>query len=193
MLERLADPKRFPQLREVVILGHSAGGQIVQRYAVAGRGASAVPHLHVHLIVANPSSYFYFDNWRPDPQKNCPNYNHWRYGPIDAPAYVNGTTAALEARYVSRDVTYLLGTADTDAQEWDLDRTCAGEAQGPYRFIRGEAYIAHTHARHPQGTNQDYAFVTGVPHDNRRMFTSACGLAVVFNGDRSSCGSHGRL
>jgi pimeloyl-ACP methyl ester carboxylesterase len=190
MLKRLADKRRFPRMREVVIIGHSAGGQIVQRYAVVGRGPSMVP---VHLIVANPSSYFYFDNWRPYPPQNCPNYNHWRYGPIGEPAYVNGGTAALEARYVKRNVTYLLGTADTDANEWDLDRTCAGEAQGPYRFARGKAYIAHTRRRHPQGTNQNYAFVTGVPHDNRRMFTSPCGLAVVFHRTRSSCGPHGKV
>ena len=193
MLARLADKKRFPALREAVILGHSAGGQIVQRYAVVGRGPSIVRGIRVHLIVANPSSYFYFDNWRPSPQKGCTNYNHWRYGPIDEPAYVTSSTNALESRYVTRDVTYLLGTADTDPNEWDLDRTCAGEAQGPYRFARGKNYIAHTHTRHPNGTDQDYAFVTGVPHDNRRMFTSACGIAVVFDRDRSACGSHGRV
>jgi pimeloyl-ACP methyl ester carboxylesterase len=193
MLARLADRARFPQMREVVIVGHSAGGQIVQRYAVVGAGPSMVPNLHVHFIVANPSSYFYFDNWRPVREANCPRFNHWRYGPIGEPAYVRGTTAQLESRYVTRDVTYLLGTADTDAQEWDLDRTCAGEAQGPYRFARGKTYIAHTHERHPGGTNQDYAFVTGVPHDNRRMFTSPCGIAVIFDRDRSSCGSYGRV
>jgi pimeloyl-ACP methyl ester carboxylesterase len=193
MLARLADRSRFPRMRDVVIIGHSAGGQIVQRYAVVGVGPSIVRNLHVHLIVANPSSYFYFDDWRPVPQPNCANFNHWRYGPVGEPAYVRGTTAALEARYVTRDVTYLLGTADTDAKEWDLDKTCAGEAQGPYRFARGKAYIAHTRERHPNGTSQDYAFVTGVPHDNRRMFTSPCGIAVIFDGDRSSCGSHGKV
>lgn len=194
ILQRLADRSRFPALREVVIVGHSAGGQIVQRYAVVGRGPLAVAsRVNVHLIVANPSSYLYFDDYRPYPQSNCSAFNKWRYGLSGAPSYVSGTAAMLERQYVARHVTYLLGTADTDAREWDLDKTCAGEAQGAYRFARGKAYIAYIARRHPAGTSQDFAFVPGVPHDNRRMFTSKCGLAVLFGGSTSSCAASGKV
>ena len=53
MLERLADRKRFPSLTSIVVVGHSAGGQIVQRYAVVGNGPSLVANsgVRVHLIV----------------------------------------------------------------------------------------------------------------------------------------------
>jgi len=195
MIERLADRRRFPVLREIVIVGHSAGGQIVQRYAVVGRGldlsaGSAVP---VHLIVANPSSYFYFDDQRPSPHENCPDFNQWRYGLAGAPQYVTGPAQALEERYVKRHVTYLLGTADTDPHEEDLDTSCGGEAQGPFRFARGKAYIRYIQDRHPSGTAQDYAFVRDVPHDNRRMFTSTCGIAAIFNRNRSACAASGTI
>jgi pimeloyl-ACP methyl ester carboxylesterase len=195
MIARLSDRRRFPAMREIVIAGHSAGGQIVQRYAVVGRGPDllAPSPVKLHLIVANPSSYFYFGSWRPVPQKNCPSFDRWRYGLRGAPAYVSGTEAALERRYVMRRVTYLLGTADTNRAEWDLDRTCAGEAQGAFRFVRGKNYIAYLKRRHPGGTSQDFGFVKGVPHDNRRMFTSLCGAAILFDRSPRYCAPYGKV
>ena len=77
--------------------------------------------------------------------------------------------------------------------EEDLDRSCGGEAQGPYRFARAKYYLTYIGGRHPRGTNQDFAFVRGVPHDNRRMFTSACGLAVIFGKARTSCAATGAV
>jgi pimeloyl-ACP methyl ester carboxylesterase len=195
MLARLSDRARFPKIREIVLVGHSAGGQIVQRYAVVGKAPQLDPSspIPVHLIVANPSSYFYFDDTRPVPQTDCAEFNKWRYGIAGAPRYVEGTASALERRYVRRHVSYLLGTADTNPNEDDLDRTCAGEAQGPFRFARGKNYIAYLKTRHPEGTNHDYAFVIGVPHDNRRMFTSPCGIGVIFDRSTASCGEHGKI
>ncbi len=195
MIARLSDQQRFPKMHEIVVVGHSAGGQIVQRYAVVGKATQLDPgaRVPVHLVVSNPSSYLYFTDWRPVQQQNCPDLNKWRYGLSGAPRYVAGTAAALEARYVARRVTYLMGTADTNPKEDDLDRTCGGEAQGPYRFARAKYYIAYIGGRHTSGTNQDYAFVRGVPHDNRRMFTSPCGLDVIFGGSRSSCAATGPI
>jgi pimeloyl-ACP methyl ester carboxylesterase len=195
MIARLSDPARFPAMREIDLIGHSAGGQIVQRYAVVGKAPQldAGQRVAVHLVVANPSSYFYFDDYRPVPQAHCADFNHWRYGLIGAPRYVEGTARELERRYVHRHVTYLLGTADVNPNEDDLDRSCGGEAQGPYRFARGKYYIAYIARRHPDGTAQDFGFVPNVPHDNRRMFTSACGLAVVFGGSKAGCARYGRV
>jgi pimeloyl-ACP methyl ester carboxylesterase len=194
MIARLSDARRFPKLREIVVVGHSAGGQIVQRYAVVAKAPQLdngpIP---VRLIVSNPSSYFYFTDWRPYPQRNCSDFNEWRYGLRGAPRYVSGSAADLEARYVKRAVVYLMGTADVNPNEEDLDRSCGGEAQGPYRFSRAKYYIEYLGRRHPAGTAQRYAFVEGVPHDNRRMFTSACGLAVIFGGNTTSCANVGRV
>jgi len=189
IVARLSDPHRFPALREIVLAGHSAGGQIVQRYAVVGKAPQldSGARVPVHLIVSNPSSYFYFTDWRPVPQRDCSDFDSWRYGLRGAPRYVSGSAAQLEARYVRRHVTYLMGTADTNPNEEDLDRSCGGEAQGPYRFMRAKYFISYIARRHPEPTAQDYAFVAGVPHDNRRMFTSPCGLAVIFGGSTSPC------
>ncbi len=195
MLARLSDRSRFPHLREIVVAGHSAGGQIVQRYAAVGRAPQLDPgaRVPVKLVVANPSSYFYFDDWRPAPQVHCPDVDSWRYGIAGAPRYVSGTPAQLVARYVERRVTYLLGMLDTNSHEDDLDRSCGGEAQGATRLARGTNYIAYVHRQHPGGTMQTYAFVPGVPHDNRRMFTSPCGLAVLFGTGAAACKTMGNV
>lgn len=192
IVARLSDTRRFPKLREIVIAGHSAGGQIVQRYAAVGNApqldGGVVP---VRLIVSNPSSYFYFSDWRPFPPHNCADFDAWRYGLRDAPRYVSGTDAQLEARYVRRQVIYLMGTADTNPKEDDLDQSCGGEAQGRYRFERAKYFIAYIAGRHPDGTAQRYAFVRNVGHDNRRMFSSECGIAAIFGGSTASCAAAG--
>jgi pimeloyl-ACP methyl ester carboxylesterase len=195
MLERLATRSSFPKMQEIVVIGHSAGGQIVQRYAAVGIGPDriAASGVGVHFVVANPSSYLYFDTWRPQPQHGCADDNDWRYGLVGVPAYVTGAPAQLERRYAARDVTYLLGTADTIPNEWDLDTSCAAEAQGAYRFVRGKNYIAYMHANNPKGTSQDYAYVGGVGHDNEKMFASACGVAVIFRRSRAVCAAYGNI
>jgi hypothetical protein len=48
----------------------------------------------------------------------------------------------LERRYVGRDVVYLLGTADNNPNHWELDKSCAGEAEGADRYTRGVIFFA---------------------------------------------------
>lgn len=195
MIARLSDQQRFPRLKDIVVMGHSAGGQIVQRYAIVGKAPQLDPgpHVPVRLIVSNPSSYLYFTDWRPLPPHNCPDFDRWRYGLTGAPRYVTGTAAQLESRFVKRNVTYLIGEADTNPNEDDLDRSCGGEAQGPYRFARAKYFIAYVAKRHPEGTNQEYAFVPHVRHDNRGMFTSSCGIGVIFDASLQRCKDSGRV
>jgi len=192
ILLQLANRTIFPNLKEVVLAGHSAGGQVMQRYAVVGRGEAALTKagVHVHYVVANPSSYVYFSPDRPlagggfGPYKgpSCKGYNNWKYGVIDPPPYVgNASFADIEATYAKRDVTYLLGGADTDPNHPVLDKSCSGEAEGPYRLARGTSYYHYMLARHPDGLNQKAWEVPGVGHDGDKMFNSSCGLAAIFN------------
>ena len=69
LLAELSDAKRFPNLRRIVLAGHSAGGQFVNRYVAVGRlgesGAGPARRLEYRFLVANPSSYLYLDGRRP--------------------------------------------------------------------------------------------------------------------------------
>ena len=195
ILARLADRTRFPDLRSVVIAGHSGGGQVVQRYAILGRGGAALPAgVTVRYVVANPSSYAWFSDDRPDGKDgfapfdtaSCPRFDHWKYGMRGLPPYAGGATQAeLEHTYLTRNVIYLLGTADTNPHHPALDRSCMGEAQGPYRLARGLAYTKYLRRRDGAAFQQPVHLIQGIGHDAIGMLTSACGLAALF--DRPGC------
>ncbi|WP_325088330.1 alpha/beta hydrolase [Burkholderia contaminans] len=187
LLAHFADRGLYPALSTVVVIGHSAGAQLLQRYAVAGHEGDALERagIAVRYVVANPSSYLYFDDERPDGQAiadgTCPSATQWKYGLKSAPPYVASQDVRdLETRYVARHVVYLLGQADTNPYTHFIDRSCAAMAQGPYRLARGLAYFDYLKKRHPDDLAQQVVEVPGVGHDGFGMFTSACGLAVLF-------------
>jgi pimeloyl-ACP methyl ester carboxylesterase len=198
ILAKLSNRVLFPALRSVVIVGHSAGGQVVQRYAILGHGEKTLLQQGVHLryVVANVSSYAYFDAVRPDGEgrfisfgaQNCPTFNRWRYGMEALPRYAAAETPrSVEQNYVQRDVVYLLGTEDTNPNHSSLDKSCMAEAQGSVRLARGEAYFAYLKERHPRDLAHRLVHVRGIGHNGDRMLTSECGMAVLF--DRPGCGS----
>jgi len=62
---------------------------------------------------------------------------------------------------------------------------CAAEAEGAYRLVRRTNYFAYLTSRYRDGFAQRLALVPGIAHQDRTMFTSACGLAALF--DRPGC------
>ena len=186
ILAKLADRGLFPNLKQVVVAGHSGGGQVVQRYAIAGKGQSILTDegIAVRYVVANPSSYAYFSSERPQPSiaASCPGYNNWKYGMDSRPPYLAGPTiAALEQGYVARRVIYLLGAKDTNPNHAALDKTCMAEAEGPYRYARGHAYAEAMRVRDAGTPNHSLWDVQGVGHDGDGMLTSPCGLQALFD------------
>ncbi len=183
ILARLADRARFPSLRHVVVAGHSGGAQVAQRYAIIGQGGASLEAagLALRYVVANPSSYAYFSAERPFPIEACPDFDRWKYGMTDLPAYAGSASAAtLEAAYAQRQVVYLWGGADCDIAQPALDRSCAAAAQGPHRLARGQAYFAYLQARHADLAHRA-AIVPGVGHDGAAMFCSDPGRAALFD------------
>ncbi|CAI8992740.1 Alpha/beta hydrolase [Pseudomonas sp. IT-P253] len=185
IIARIGDRRQFPDVKEVVIAGHSGGAQVVQRYAVLSRDVPELQEagVQVRFVIANPSSYAYFDERRPVAFKHaaCPDFNRWKYGLSNLPAYAEGQTPAqLEEKYVKRDVVYLLGQQDIDPHHPALDKGCEAEAQGAYRLIRGRYYFDYLKRGHPQGLSQQLIEVPGVGHDGDGMFTSPEGQKVLF-------------
>lgn len=196
ILQTLASREQFAGLTEVVIAGHSGGGQVVQRYAVVTRGEAPLVGRGIALryVVANPSSYVYFDAMRPTASGEfaafdamaCPSFNRWKYGLDDLPAYASndggsGFADALESLYVRRDVTVLLGGADCDPRHPALDRSCAALTQGGNRLARGLTYARYMALRHPEAAAKHRTFVIdGIGHDAKGIFASPHGLAALF-------------
>ena len=198
LLGTLGDRTKFPNLTTVVLIGHSGGGQLLNRYAIAGKQPAALQSIgiSVRFVIANPSSYFYFTDDRPQPDgsfapfkgANCAHFNQWRYGPANAPAYIADTSTAAwqkrESDYAKANVIYLMGADDTDPEQQDLDTSCAGEAEGPDRLDRGKAYFRYLTARHSDFGHR-FWLVPGVAHVGSRMVESACAVAAVF--DSGNC------
>ena len=184
----IARQRFYPSLRRVVIAGHSAGGQFVQRYAVGSALDADMAPVPVRYVVANPSSYMYFDQHRPDGKGGFVQaggglrclVNAYKYGPEGRNDYMSA--ASLEVmvrRYRARDVVYLLGTADNDPASKSLDKRCPAQAQGPHRLARGEgfkAYMDRFFAPH----GHRLVRVPGVGHSSNRMFRSSQGKSVLF-------------
>lgn len=205
LLAELMDRRRFPGLERVVVAGHSAGGQLVHRYAVLNGLDEKVRASGKSLtyIVANPSSYMYFNQDRPVAagfapfdSAACPAYNRYRYGVETLPRYAGiRDGAALFRRYAARDVAYFLGTADNDPRHHQLDQACGARAQGSHRLERGRNYLRYERQLAGPGEKiSRRAFeVIGVAHDQARMFGSKCAAELLFgipgekNADGAAC------
>jgi pimeloyl-ACP methyl ester carboxylesterase len=100
LLRLFADKKIFPNMKGIVVTGHSAGGQYATRYAMANKvhDTLGVP---VTYVVANPSSYAWpaavrplaqddaepaaaKDGWSLTPDTTA--HTKFTYGPYDAAA-----------------------------------------------------------------------------------------------------------
>ena len=191
----VTDRARLPVLGTIIVAGHSAGGQLVQRYAALNRVDEEIRRggLDVRYVVTNPSSYLYFNGLRPAGEgfaeydsALCPGYDDYRYGMqhmIPYAADMGGQ--ALFKRYAYRAVTYLLGTADNDPRHRVLDKSCPAQAQGPTRLARGRAYLRYERALAGKATRIHHLAyeVNGVGHDQAKMFGSVCGLMTLFQSE----------
>ncbi len=160
VLDRLIDvvTKQNPGIHRIIILGHSAGGQFVVRYAAINSRHEFLEQqgVSIRYVVANTSSYPYLNetryqlNSKDEIQKiplekfvDCPSYNKYKYGLEDLYGYAeNLPPHIVRTRLLTRPVMFVLGSADTD-RNWSLDKSCEGEAQGENRYQRGLLYKHH--------------------------------------------------
>ncbi|HQT66715.1 MAG TPA: hypothetical protein PLI12_00225 [Acetobacteraceae bacterium] len=176
----LADRTRFPLIDDIVLAGHSAGGQLVHRYAILSPVAD-----DVRFIVANPSSYVWFGPG-PGPGPGSgpepgPGPFRWKYALAGRPAYgAMLDDAAIEARYVGRDMLYLLGARDCDPAHPMLDRSAAAMAQGPHRLARGRAYQAHLAERHGAALRHRWVEVPDVGHDPAGILSATVAQEAIW-------------
>jgi pimeloyl-ACP methyl ester carboxylesterase len=185
----------FPNLKWVIVCGHSAGGQTTQRYACfTDIDARPLPNAqYLKFVPANPSSYVYLNPYRnPEgdstwiiPGQDCSSgngYNEWKYG-LDG---LYGYTAArgtewARAHLPARQVQLLAGTADT-YDNGDLDLDCAAMWQGPHRYARAHIFKMFMDRYYPVN-HFGITDVPGVDHDSTRMFASPQGVNALFFAD----------
>lgn len=205
VLRKVAHKEVFPNLKQIVVAGHSAGGQVVNRYEMANRvhDKLGVP---VTYVVSNPSSYAWPESMRPTDSafsvqahapgyvpavaansapfrnfsgaRDCTTYDKWPYGMKDRTGYTAAETdQELKAQLVSRPTTYLLGELDV-LPLGGFDGSCPAMAQGPTRLARGEAFGKFVNEK--LGAHHTVKVVPECGHNARCMFTSEDALPLLF-------------
>jgi hypothetical protein len=200
LLELTSTAQRFANLQEIVISGHSGGGQFVNRYAAASK-LESTPGLTqrgitMRYVVMNAGTYLYFDTQRFEPStldlaagvvtfitppSPVSGYNDYGYGLDHLYSYPAQTgRSGILAQYPARQLAYLIGEADTGSDNLDLSPEAM--YQGTNRYERGRIY--HEHLKQHFGTNQlpahTFATITGVGHDAFEMISSLSGLRALF-------------
>jgi len=205
VLRKTARKDVFPNLKEIVVAGHSAGGQVLNRYEMANRVHEKLG-VPVSYVVANPSSYAWPESLRPSDSaysvqahapgyvpvsgpggaafrpfsgaRDCVTYDEWPYGFKERIGYAaRESDEQLKMQLVSRPTTYLLGELDVFPLG-GFDGSCPAMAQGPTRLARGEAFGKFVNES--LGAKHAVKVVPECGHNARCMFTAEEALPVLF-------------
>jgi hypothetical protein len=185
IIEQIGKSNKFPNLANIVVTGHSAGGQFTQRYAVGTRIQESVSAV-VEFVPSNPSSYMYLDSERFNftnghfemvtSSENCEDYNHYIYGPINRAVYLNHySIEQLKLIFSTNKVTYLMSEEDKGTAS--LDRSCGAMIQGKNRIERAKNYF---HYDQLFIGGHKFIGVPGIAHDHVGVYESRQAASVVF-------------
>lgn len=187
LIKYFDDSTLFPNLNQIVLAGHSMGGQMVQRYAaVSPYQETRVPVTH---WVGNPDSYVWLDESRPLSTASCEDFDSYRSGFADYEDYASGDMTygialvsqgreAIQANYQSKQMAY--GRALLDHGDHSSD--CGSNTTGLDRHERFFFYIKQFNPTCDDSTgfNCDTVDFVNVSHDNGQMFNSPAGQARLF-------------
>ena len=187
--------QNFPNLTSIVFTGHSAGGQVTNRYSATTPIIETLCdqfEVSTKFIVANPSSYLYLDKKRRDsatvnqfsiPLTTCNDYNDWKYGLDNLYTYPSNVgTNFIRDIFKKRQVVYLLGGNDNNPASSSLDVSCEAMLQGDHRLERGTIYYNYLIDYYGNSILNYHTIdiITGVGHSNSDMYTSTTGLYHLF-------------
>src|SRR4051812_175035 len=208
LLSLIAKKAVFPNLRSIVLAGHSAGAQFVIRYQMSNRVHDSL-RVPVSYIVANSSGYPYLDERRPTatamppdvaaaapgyasaPSKNppppfslfadarnCGAFNDWPYGLKNRVGYSSKVSDEELKRQIVERPMTFL------LGEYDIlplagfDNPCPAMAQGPTRLARGLVFNKYLEEQFQARHSAVVVPLCG--HNARCMFTANDVLPLLF-------------
>lgn len=208
LVKHLADKKMFPQLKNIVIAGHSAGGQVVTRYAMANKVHNTAG-VSVSYVVANPSSYAWPASVRPLPtgdatvedaykealgadgeklhtnftygpfdSTKAPTFDRWPTGLQQLSGYVANMTADQLRKQMVERPTTYLLGHVDVLPLGGFDSSPTAMAQGPTRRARGEAFFKYVNET--MGAKHNAIIVSECGHNDRCIFTTNSVFATIF-------------
>ncbi|WFC98501.1 hypothetical protein MYAM1_001229 [Malassezia yamatoensis] len=209
-VDHFSNSGMYPNMRNITLVGHGGGGQLMNRYAATGKDATS-KNIYVRYVVGDPSSSPYFTTHRPVPDTDiankatCPGYNTWRYGFHQFPGTLDSSLRPVNyfARYINRDVINIVGLEDVDVNNGD--QSCMAVLQGGHqrrqrnlswwKYINLLARSGDNLAGFP-GTFNDLpnwshthngkiktrlAVVEDASHNAEKIFSSSIGRSALFN------------
>lgn len=182
LIKKFSDKKRFPKLKNVIITGHSAGGHLVQRYALGSLLSETKLGINIKFVVSNPGTYVYLNKkrWQNGelkvPSKPSCQFNRYKYGLENLNPYMSrAAIPVMIDTYLERDVTYFLGDKDVG----DVEQSCESQFQGANRFARGKNFKAFMDQEYPRH-GHEIVIVPGVGHTQHGMYNSREATEVIF-------------
>ena len=180
LVNRFSNLEKFPNLKTVIVAGHSSGAAYTQHYALANKVEDAHPTLDFQYVVANNQYFYYPDGKRYDEgagtfyePMDCAGYTFWPYGYEFAVSYLDGIDAAtLTQQQVTRNTIYLLGSDDTSTTGTLNTTDCQATFLGSNRFARGENMFTYMETFYTSTHNHRKIIVPNVAHDGNGMFNS---------------------
>ena len=208
ILRLLARKDVFPNLRSIVVAGHSAGGQYTTRYAMSNQSHDRIG-IDLRYVVANPSSYTYLHAVRPAggsvpqgassvvgsdaspaPAKpaaafqafseaaKCAGFDDWPYGLQKRVGYSAQFPAEQLIKQATNRPTTFLVGEYDVLPDYGFDASCGAMAQGPTRLTRGLDYTRYLNEFY--GAKHQALVVPACGHNARCMFTTNRVLRVLF-------------
>jgi pimeloyl-ACP methyl ester carboxylesterase len=208
ILRKLARKEIFPNLKSIVVAGHSAGGQYVNRYEMANQVHDKLG-IDVSYVVANPSSYAWPDSTRPrtsalpadvaalppgyiaprsanppapfgtfGDSDDCTTYDDWPYGFRNRVGYTAKISDDQLKKQLASRSTTYLVGELDILPLYGFDGSCPAMAQGPTRLARGLAFGRYVNEKF--GAKHTTIVVAACGHNARCMFTADTALAIVF-------------
>jgi hypothetical protein len=193
VIARACNPELFPNLKKIIVIGHSAGGQFVSRYA----GMTPMPNIlrgyQFRFIIMNPSTYLYFDDRRPivtgdkltfarPDTMGCGDYNQYPKGFEKLNPYAAKIgEATIKQQFLTRDIAFILGGSDVDMTDPSMDKTCSGNLQGRFRLERGQFYYAYLQLFSKKGKIHTIQAVPNVAHSGEKMINNEITRKYLFD------------
>ena len=180
-----------PNLKRIVLTGHSAGSQMVVRYAAGGRAQADLTETGIDFVFVptNTPSFLYYDDNRVLNQNaevfefgpsDCGSASQYKYGLDNLNQYMENTgEATIIENYKQAGVTYLIGQYDFGGQT----NTCARMVQGSSRLIRTHVYFSYIGFFYGDSiyNNHRMAEIPAAYHEFDEIVFTDCGMNALFN------------
>lgn len=176
---QLSNKTLFPNLKKIIVTGHSSGGLFTHLYGASNEVENTLTDYEVAYIVANSQYFYYPDDERINESNGmlytpsgCTGYNYWPLGYQLAPSYVQlHTQEEINAQFIQRNMLYLLGNGT--GSDGALNTTdCNATLLGSTRYDRGVNMYDYMNLKFT-GNNHSKVIVEGIGHDGQGMYTSS--------------------